>query len=93
IGLRRALGARSDDIRRQFLCEGLLVGLFGGVLGLLIGASASLTLLSRAGFSPRFDASTILLLSTGAGLFGIASGLRPAADAARLDPGAALRAE
>lgn len=93
IGVRRAVGARQEDVRRQFLLEGLLLGVLGGALGLLVGTAAALTLLSRAGWTPVFDVGTLLLLTLGSAVFGVASGLAPAADAARLDPGAALRLE
>ncbi len=63
IGLRRAAGARREDVRLQFLAEGLLLGLGGGLLGILLGLFLSLTLLSRAGWTPHFAPGTLLLLA------------------------------
>lgn len=93
IGLRRALGARQDDVRRQFLMEGLFIGVFGGLLGILLGVLVAVTLLARAGWRPSFELDTLFLLTVGSAVFGVGVGLKPAADAARLDPGAALRIE
>jgi putative ABC transport system permease protein len=93
IGLRRAAGARREDVRLQFLAEGLLLGLGGGLLGILLGAFLSVTLLSRAGWTPHFAPGTLLLLAGGSAAFGIAAGIRPANEAAALDPAATLRLE
>ena len=93
IGLRRAAGARREDVRLQFLAEGLLLGLGGGLLGILLGALLSVTLLSRAGWTPHFAPGTLLLLAGGSAAFGIAAGIRPANEAAALDPAATLRLE
>lgn len=93
IGLRRAVGARQSDIRRQFLWEGFLLGAGGGALGVLLGAAVSLGVLSRAGWRPWFDPVTLLLLTGGSAAVGVAAGLAPAREAAALDPAAALRIE
>jgi putative ABC transport system permease protein len=93
IGLRRAAGARREDVRLQFLAEGLLLGLGGGLLGILLGVLLSVTLLSRAGWTPHFAPGTLLLLAGGSAAFGIAAGIRPANEAAALDPAATLRLE
>ncbi|HPA51253.1 MAG TPA: ABC transporter permease [Thermoanaerobaculia bacterium] len=93
IGLRRAAGARREDVRLQFLAEGLLLGFGGGLLGILLGVLLSVTLLSRAGWTPHFAPGTLLLLAGGSAAFGIAAGIRPANEAAALDPAATLRLE
>lgn len=93
IGLRRAAGARREDIRLQFLAEGLLLGFGGGLLGILLGVLLSLSLLSRAGWTPHFAPGTLLLLAGGSAAFGVAAGIRPANEAAALDPAATLRLE
>lgn len=93
IGLRRASGARREDVRLQFLAEGLLLGLGGGLLGIVLGALLSVTLLARAGWTPHFAPATLLLLAGGSAAFGIAAGIRPANEAAALDPAATLRLE
>jgi putative ABC transport system permease protein len=91
IGLRRAVGARSDDIVLQFQAEGLLLGVLGGGLGLLVGAAISSATVDRAGAG----ASLSLLSFSGlAGLcvvIGILTGIRPSLRASRIDPAQALR--
>jgi len=93
IGLRRASGARREDVRLQFLAEGLLLGFGGGLLGILLGVLLSVTLLSQAGWTPYFAPATLLLLAGGSAAFGVAAGIRPAGEAAALDPAATLRLE
>lgn len=93
IGLRRACGARREDVRLQFLAEGLLLGFGGGLLGIALGALLSVTLLARAGWTPHFSPATLLLLAGGSAAFGVAAGIRPAGEAAALDPAATLRLE
>ena len=44
IGIRRAMGARSVDIRRQFLAEAVMLCLCGGVAGILVGRGSSFLL-------------------------------------------------
>lgn len=91
IGLRRAVGARSNDIVLQFQAEGLLLGLWGGGLGLLSGVAISLATADRAAAGPSLS---ILSFSGLAGLcvvIGILTGIRPSRRASRIDPAQALR--
>jgi len=93
IGLRKSLGARSSDIRMQFLIESSTIAAVGGLWGVVLG---SLVAKSVEWF---FDLPTAihlwavlagLVMSTAVGLF---FGVYPASKAARLDPVVALRAE
>jgi ABC-type antimicrobial peptide transport system permease subunit len=93
IGIRRAVGASSFDIRLQFLAESFLLGTAGGLVGVATGVSLSLLLLTGAGWRPEFELFSLTLMAAGASVCGIASGIRPAAAAAHLDPAAALRIE
>ncbi len=98
IGLRKALGARKSDILGQFLTESMLLSLFGGILGILLGwlLSAVVGMIaanSGTPFNPAIDLNAILLatlFSTAVGLF---FGLYPANRAANLEPVEALRSE
>jgi len=91
IGLRRALGARRRDIRRQFVIESMALCLAGGALGVAVGIAAAYGICTFAGW-PFFVSATAMVLgvcvSSGVGVF---FGIYPAHQAARLDPIAALR--
>jgi len=93
IGIRKALGARRKDIMLQFLVESLVLSLFGGIVGILLGVAGS-SLLSR---SPEWSVSvsvqSIVLSFSFAVIVGIFFGLYPAWQASRLDPIEALRYE
>ncbi len=93
IGIRMALGATRGTILLQFLVESVTLCIFGGLLGVGLGAGAA-SLLSRfAGWETFVSPESIVLasvFSVGVGLF---FGIWPARRAARLDPIEALRYE
>ncbi len=98
IGLRKSAGATTSDILWQFLVEAVVLTIFGGVLGVLIGISISFLISVVAnllGFAWEFDISLFsLILSTGfSTVVGILFGLYPAKKAASLDPMVAIRQE
>lgn len=98
IGLRKAVGAKSADILRQFLMEAIFVTFSGGIFGIIIGSLVSylITVISTyLGFNWKFVMSpSYLLLACGVSiLVGLISGLYPARAAANLDPIVALRQE
>ncbi|MBN4054310.1 ABC transporter permease [Nitrospira defluvii] len=93
IGLRKAIGARPRDILFQFLMEAMLISTIGGLLGLILGAVASIGLAFWTGFplAPSWLTVTIaLLVSISVGLL---SGFYPARRAAAMRPVEALRYE
>ncbi len=92
IGIRKALGARQNDILRQFLLEAAMLSLIGGVIGLILawlgGKIISLYLFQT--FIPVWAIFVGILVPA---LIGIVSGLFPAWKAAQLDPIEALRSD
>ncbi|MBK9409630.1 MAG: ABC transporter permease [Gemmatimonadetes bacterium] len=93
IGIRKAVGARAEDIERQFLGEAVVLATLGGVIGVSAGWLFALAIAAASPLPARVTAWSVLLsLALGAGV-GILFGVYPARRAARLDPIAALRAE
>jgi putative ABC transport system permease protein len=93
IGIRKAMGATKQIIKRQFLIEAIVIcqmgGLVGIILGILIGNLMSL-LIGGSFIVPWLWIICGLLLCFGVGL---ASGIYPAIKASNLDPIDALRFE
>ena len=93
IGIRKSLGARRSDIRRQFLVEAVMLSFIGGVLGVIAGAGLAQVVSLLSPLPARVTAWSVgVALALGAGT-GIAFGVYPATRAARLDPITALRME
>lgn len=99
IGLIKSVGARNSDVLTMFLLEAGLVGLFGGIIGSLLGYSVSYligTVAKYAGYSLlriSFDANLLLFSIGFAFVVGLISGFLPARRASRLLPAEALRYE
>ncbi len=91
IGLRRAVGARSEDIRLQFLIETAIITLIGGVAGVFAGYVGAQLIAARFHLGDVFSWSAVLVgiaLSIATGLL---AGVAPARRAAALQPADALR--
>jgi len=93
IGLAKALGCTSKDIRKQFLYESVFISLMGAAAGIVAGIlfGNGVALLLNTGFVvPWGWVLAAIIVCT---LVGLGAGLYPAHKAAKLDPIVALRYE
>jgi putative ABC transport system permease protein len=93
IGLRQAIGATPIDIRVQFLSEALMLSLFGGILGVVVGVGGSYLFGAVSGMRTVVLPYSVFLSFLSSALVGIFFGYVPAKNAAELDPIVALRHE
>jgi len=91
IGLRRAVGARAEDIRLQFLIETAATTLGGGIAGLALGYAGAEMAANQMHLSVIVSWSAVLLAITASVITGLIAGVAPARRAARLQPVDALR--
>jgi len=93
IGIRRAVGARSGDVMRQFLLESMTLSVSGGILGILVGAavSAGITLLAK--WSTSISVWSVVISFGISAAIGIGFGYYPAKKAASVSPMESLRYE
>src|SRR5437764_694480 len=93
IGIRRAIGARKQDIKAQFVIESFTISVIGGLSGIIIGIGLAKMVAAYAGW-PTVITFGSLLLSCGVSItVGLVSGIYPAARASELNPIEALRYE
>ncbi len=93
IGTRKALGAKSKMIRRQFLYEAIVIGQIGGIVGIILGILIGNGVSLAVGTSFIVPWSWIIMGVVVCFLVGLFSGVIPARKASRLDPIQALRHE
>jgi len=93
IGIRMAVGAKTWDIRFQFIIEALTLSLTGGIMGILLGLAASKVLSAVADWPTVVAPLSIFLAFGFSGLVGIFFGFYPAYKASLLNPIEALRYE
>jgi putative ABC transport system permease protein len=93
IGVRRAVGARRRDVRRQFMIEAFSISVLGGAAGVIMGVAIARGVAAYAGWPTVVTAASILLSTSVSIAVGLDSGIYPAVRAAELDPIDALRYE
>jgi len=93
IGIRMAVGAKTWDIRMQFIIEALTLSLIGGIAGIIVGISGSEIIAAIFGWSTIVSPLSIFMAFSFSGLVGIFFGFYPAYKASLLNPIDALRYE
>jgi putative ABC transport system permease protein len=98
IGLKKALGARESDILWEFLIEAVVVTVFGGIIGIALGALLGfiVSLIAKAANLAWTFSVPLYAIVLGFGVsavIGISFGVFPAKSAAKMDPVEAMRYE
>ncbi len=93
IGIRRAIGARRQDILLQFLMEALVISLVGGILGIMFGFAVSRLVALYADWTTLVTSTSIMMSFGVSASVGLVFGIYPALTASRLNPIEALRYE
>ena len=93
IGIRKALGARTNSILLQFLAEAGIITLIGGLVGIALGAVGAVGICGMFGFPAEVKLTTVLFAALFSSAVGIFFGIYPAKKAAKLSPIEALRHE
>ncbi len=93
IGIRMAIGAKSWDIRIQFIIEALTLSMIGGIFGITLGVTGSSILSAVADWPTIVSPLSIIMAFGFSGLIGVFFGFYPAYKASLLNPIDALRYE
>ncbi|MFN8654466.1 MAG: ABC transporter permease [Gemmatimonadales bacterium] len=99
IGVRKAIGARAQDVLLQFLSESVAISGLGSAIGVVLGVAAAhgITALVRAQTEAKmyaaFSGESLLVVVLAALFVGVAFGIYPALRASRLSPIDAIRHE
>jgi putative ABC transport system permease protein len=93
IGLRMSIGARGLDILMQFLIEAVMISITGGLIGVLLGITASFVVASTLNWPTLISETSIVVSFIVCVVTGVFFGYYPAQKASRLDPIEALRYE
>jgi putative ABC transport system permease protein len=93
IGIRKAMGATSREIRLQFLAEAVIISLVGGIMGIIVGLTVPLSIRMFTNYDLPISVWSIVVALAAAMLVGVVFGTIPATRAAQLDPVESLKYE
>jgi len=93
IGIRMAVGARSFDVLSQFLIEGMVLSVTGGLIGTILGIVGAYAFSRFRGWPALIDPTTVVIAILFSAAVGVFFGFYPAFKASRLHPIEALRHE
>jgi putative ABC transport system permease protein len=93
IGIRKAMGATNREIRFQFLSEAILISLFGGLVGIVVGLALPFSIRFVSDYRLPISGLSAIVALLVSSCVGILFGTVPAARAAQLDPVESLRYE
>ncbi|MBD3167137.1 FtsX-like permease family protein, partial [bacterium] len=93
IGVRRAVGARQQDVVSQFLIEAVLLSVIGGIIGIVFGAGMAWGITLYAGWTTVVGVGAVVIAFGVSAGVGILFGWWPANKASRMDVINALRYE
>jgi putative ABC transport system permease protein len=93
IGIRRAIGARKNDIMSQFVTEAVAISITGGIIGVILGVSLSLTVSLFTDVETYIRLYSVVIAFGFSVLVGICFGYLPAKNAANLKPIDSIRYE
>jgi putative ABC transport system permease protein len=93
IGIRKAIGARSGDILKQFLIEAMFLTGTGGLIGVLVGFGIALIVKATTPLPATVSPWSVVLGLSVSAAIGLFFGIFPAQKAAHMDPIVALRYE
>ena len=93
VGLIKAIGGKSRNVRQQFLFESMIISLLGALFGIILGVLIGnlFSMLLKTGFVVPW--AWVILGIVICSLVGLVAGIYPAMKAARLNPIVALRYE
>ncbi len=93
IGIRKALGATSREIKLQFLVEAVLISLAGGIVGSVLGMAIPLSVRLFTSYAIPIKGLSVIIALLSSMVVGVIFGTLPATRAAQLDPVESLKYE
>ena len=93
IGIRKALGATSREIKLQFLLEAVFISLSGGIVGTLLGLAVPLSIRFFTSYHVATSGLAAIVALLSSTLVGVVFGTLPATRAAQMDPVESLKYE